>query len=114
MIAVTVKGKEIRLVPPRTNNYLESLFRFVKSLLRRCSGRSKLPKEFESVGALLPYHITMRDHPIFRDIFKDDRRLAEEFAKLFVNQWQPPDNLAMLPKNSTNVANDVPFVVLEA
>lgn len=102
MIAVTVEGKEILLVPPRTNNYLESLFRFVKSLLRRCSGRSKLPKEFESVGALLPYYITMRDQPIFRDIFKDDRRLAEEFAKLFVNQWQPPDNLAMLPKKSTN------------
>lgn len=114
MIPVTVEGKESQLVPPRTNNYLESLFRFVKSLLRRCSGRSKLPKEFESVGALLPYYITMRDHSIFRDIFKDDRRLAEEFAKLFVNQWQPPDNLARLPKNSTNAANDVPFVALEA
>jgi hypothetical protein len=114
MIAVTVKEKEIQTVPPRTNNCLESLFRFVKSLLRRCSGRSKLPKEFESVGALLPYYITMRDHPTFRDIFKDDRKLAEEFAKLFDEQWQPPDNLATLPKKSTIDANDVPLVALEA
>jgi hypothetical protein len=60
------------------------------------------------------YYITMRDHPTFRDIFKDDRKLAEEFAKLFDEQWQPPDNLATLPKKSTIDANDVPLVALEA
>jgi hypothetical protein len=114
MIAVTVKEEESRLVPPRTNNCLESLFRFVKSLLRRCSGRSKLPKEFGSVGSLVPYYITMRDHPNFRDLFMDDSRLAEEFAKLFAEHWQPPDNLATLPKKSTNDADNTPLVALEA
>ncbi len=114
IIAVTINGKETLLVPPRTNNCMESLFRFVKSLLRRCSGRSKLPQEFGSVGALLPYYISMRDHPTFREIFKDDRNLAEEFAKLFAKQWQPPDNLVILPKNSTDIEDTMPLVALEA
>ena len=106
ILSVTIDGKEILLVPPRTNNYLESLFRFIKSLLRRCSGRSKLPKEFGSVGALLPYYLTMRDHTIFRDIFNDDCRLAGEFAKLFAKPWQPPKNLVALPQKSANVVDE--------
>lgn len=107
ILAVTVEGEEVLIVPPRTNNFLESLFRFVKTLLRRCTGRAKLPREFGSVGALLPYFMTMKDHPIFKDIFADDRRLAEEFAKLFVKQWQPPENLVSLPKKSANVVDEL-------
>ena len=30
--------------------------------------------------------------------FQRSNKLAEEFAKLFAKQWQPPDNLVMLPK----------------
>ena len=106
ILSVTINGKEVLLVPPRTNNDLERLFRFVKSLLRRCSGRNKLPKEFGSVGALLPYYITMRGHPIFRDIFNDDCRLAGEFAKLFTKPWQPPKNLVALPQKSETVDDE--------
>ena len=114
MLAITVEEKQIQLVPPRTNNCLESLFRFIKTLLRRCSGRSKLPKEFESVGALLPYYITMKDHPVFKDIFKDDQELAEQFAMLFATQWQLPDNLTTLPKKSTEGENIALLVALQA
>lgn len=114
IIAVTINGKETILVPPRTNNCLETLFRFVKSLLRRCSGRSKLPKEFGSVGGLLPYYMSMRNHPTFGDVFNDDRKLAEEFAKMFANQWQPPENLAVLPKKSIDLAVETPLRALEA
>ncbi len=72
ILSVTIDDKDTLIVPPRTNNHLESLFRFIKCLLRRCSGHSKLPKEFGSIGALLPYYLTMRDHPLFKDIFNDD------------------------------------------
>ena len=47
----------------------------------------------------------MREHKIFKEIFSDDRILAEEFAKLFVRRWQPPENLAMLPKKSEKLAD---------
>ena len=114
ILAVTVEEEEVLIVPPRTNNFLESLFRFIKTLLRRCTGRAKLPREFGSVGALLPYFMAMRDHPIFKDIFADDRQLAEEFAKLFVKQWQPPKNLAVLPKKSAKMASEQRNAVLEA
>ena len=114
ILSITIDGKDSLLVPPRTNNYLESLFRFIKTLLRRCSGRSKLPKEFSSVGALLPYYLSMRDHPIFRDIFNDDSRLTEEFAKLFAKPWQPPKNLVALPKNSVNVGDKMQFAAFGA
>ncbi len=114
IIAVTINAKQTLLVPPRTNNCLESLFRFVKCLLRRCSGRSKLAKEFGSVGALLPYYMSMRNHPSFGEIFNDDRNLTEEFAKLFVNQWQPSENLAILPKTSIDLAVETPLHALEA
>jgi len=107
IIAATINGKKILLVPPRTNNCLESFFRFVKKLLRRCSGRSKLPQEFGSVGALLHYYLSMRDHPMFKEIFKDDGALAEEFAKLFAKQWEPPQNLVYLPQESNWMSDDV-------
>jgi len=114
ILSITIDGKEIILVPPRTNNYLESLFRSIKSRLRRCSGRSKLPKEFGSVGALLPYYLTMRDHPIFRDLFNDDVTLTEQFAKLFAKPWQPPKNLIALHKMSVNVVDKGQFAALGA
>ena len=97
ILTVKVDGDELRLVPPRTNNYLEGLFRRPKGFLRRCTGRAKIPREFASVGHLLPYYLTMRDHKFFREIFANDNRLAEEFAKLFKHQWQPPENLTVLP-----------------
>lgn len=114
ILSITVDGKEILLLPPRTNNYMEAEFRFVKSLLRRCSGRSKLPKEFGSVGALLPYYLSMRDHPTFKEIFNHDHRLAEEFAKLFARQWEPPENLVALPKKSADLPTPTLPVALEA
>jgi len=39
----------------------------------------------------------MRDHKIFRETFASDGCLAKEFAKLFKRQWQPPENLTVLP-----------------
>ncbi len=114
IIEVTIKGIKTRLIPPRTNNCMESLFRFLKCLLRRCSGHSKLPKEFGSVGALLPYYMSMKDHPTFKEIFNHDHKLAEEFAKLFFKQWQPLKNLVVSTKTSTGAADEAPLVALEA
>ena len=101
-------------MPPRTNNCLETIFRFTKALLRRCTGRSKLPKEFGSVGALLPYYLLMREHKLFKEIFSNDQRLAEEFAKLFVRLWQPPENLTVLRKKSEKSAAVVPKMARRA
>ena len=111
-LSVTIDAKEIILVCPRTNNYIERLFRLIKSLLRRCSGRSKLPKEFGSVGALLPYYLTMREHPIFSDIFSNDCRLSEEFARLFDKSWQPPKNVILLLQKPENIVNERKHAVL--
>ena len=113
ILSVIIDGKKTLLVPPRTNNYLEGLFRFIKRLLRRCSGHSKLPKEFGSIGALLPYYLTMRDHNLFRDIFNDNNTLAEELAKLFAKSWQPPKNLINLPQRSKNDGYEKQLVALE-
>lgn len=84
-LGITINAKVIRIVLPRTNNCIESFFRLVKSLLRRNTGRSKLPREFGSVGGLLPYYLSMRGHGIFKEIFSNDQRLTEEFAGLFSN-----------------------------
>ena len=112
ILTVSIDGKKEGFVPSRTNNCLETIFRFTKALLRRCTARSKLPKEFGSIGALLPYDLLMRDHPTFREIFSDDRKLTEEFAKLFVYHWQPPDNLTPLPKKSENVVDEGKIAIL--
>jgi len=104
LIKVIIDGKEEFFVPPRTNNYLEAIFRLIKALLRRCTGRSKLPKEFGSVGSTLPYYLLMKEHPSFKEIFADDQRLTEVFAELFVKRWTPPENIVSLPKKSANQA----------
>ncbi len=114
ILSVTNNGKEALFISPRTNNCLESIFRFTKALLRRCTGRGKLPKEFASIGALLPYYLLMRENKLFREIFNDDQRLAEEFSKLFVHSWEPPENLAALPKKSAHVANEEQKVTRQA
>ena len=82
LIVFTVAGVEKTIIPPRTNNCLESFFRLIKSLLRRNTGRSALTKEFASVGALLPYYVSMKNHKTFKSIFEDEEKLIEEFAAI--------------------------------
>ena len=82
LIVQTVGGVEKIIIPPRTNNCLESFFRLIKSLLRRNTGRSVLTKEFASVGALLPYYVSMKNHKTFKFIFEDEETLIEEFATI--------------------------------
>ncbi len=86
---------------------METQFRYAKSSLRRCTGRSKLPKEFGSVGALLPYYLAMRAHPSFKEIFKDDQKLADEFAKIFMHHGRPPENVVVLHKRPKKLAEPV-------
>ena len=76
LIATTIDDEEVYFVPPRTNNCLESIFRSMKALIRRCTGRSKLPREFAAVGDLLPYYLLMKDHAAFKEVFNDDQRLS--------------------------------------
>jgi hypothetical protein len=97
-LTITKEGQTARIVLPRTNNCMERFFRQVKSLLRRHTGRSKLPKEFGSVGALLPYYLSMRDHKIFNDIFKSDRQLTLELAKVVSVQTDIYKNVVAIPK----------------
>jgi len=82
LIVLTVSGVKKTIIPPRTNNCLESFFRLIKSLLRRNTGRSVLTKEFASVGALLPYYVSMKNHKTFKSIFEDEERLIAEFAEI--------------------------------
>lgn len=96
VVTTEIDGKEVKLIPPRTNNCLESFFRFVKALIRRCTGRNKLPKEFGSIGALLPYYLSMRDHKTFETIFAGDK-LVEEFSELFNKGQVIPDNIITMP-----------------
>jgi len=95
-------GREIRWIPPRTNNCIESFFRVVKSLIRRCTGRSKLSREFGSIGDLLPYYLSMKNHKIFCSIFNDERKLCVEFSKLFKPQRKLPVNIITLPVKSND------------
>jgi len=113
IVITEIDGKEVKLIPPRTNNCLESFFRFVKALIRRCTGRSKLPKEFGSIGALLPYYLSMRDHKTFGIVFNGDK-LIEEFSDLFKNHWQLPDNIIAMPKRLENNENLHLSLALEA
>lgn len=99
ILKVAVDGKSKVYVTIRTNNFLELSFRCEKSHIRRQTGRSKLPKEFGSVGALLPYYKSMIEHKMFSHLFADPKKLAEEFSKLFENSWKMADNVVVLPKN---------------
>jgi len=113
IVTTEIDGKEVKLIPPRTNNCLESFFRFVKALIRRCTGRSKLPKEFGSIGALLPYYLSMRDHKTFGTIFHDDK-LVEEFSELFKTRRELPDNIIAMPNRLKNNGNSHLLQALEA
>ncbi|MCP3876154.1 MAG: transposase, partial [Desulfobacteraceae bacterium] len=92
LITVSVAGVAKTIVPSRTNNCLESFFRLVKSSLRRNTGRSALTKEFSSVGALLPYYISMRNHKTFKTIFENEDKLIEEFAAINKDKQDMPCN----------------------
>lgn len=100
LIVLTVVGVEKTIIPPRTNNCLESFFRLIKSLLRRNTGRSALTKEFASVGALLPYYVSMKNHKTFKSIFEDEDKLVEEFAAIIKDKCDinTQDNLINLEK----------------
>jgi len=82
LIVLKAGGVEKIIIPSRTNNCLESFFRLIKSLLRRNTGRSALTKEFASVGALLPYYVSMKNHKTFKSIFENEEKLIEEFATI--------------------------------
>ena len=94
VLTVMIDGKTKIFIPYRTNNFLETSFRSDKSIIRRQTGRSKLPREFGSVGALLPYYNSMKQHRIFRHFFDDAKKLAEEFAKLTENDFSISENIA--------------------
>ena len=113
IVTTEIDGKEVKLIPPRTNNCLESFFRFVKTLIRRCTGRSKIPKEFDSIGALLPYYLSMRDHKTFGTIFNGDK-LIEEFSELFKTHWELPGNIIAMPKRLENNGDSHLLQALEA
>lgn len=100
-----INGRSVTLIPARTNNCMESFFRSIKTLIRRCTGRSKLPKEFGSIGALLPYYLSMKNQKIFKPIFEDNKKLSEEFSKLFVKKGNIPENIIVLPEKTKNVQN---------
>ena len=85
---VMIDKKSKTFIPYRTNNFLETSFRSDKSLIRRQTGRSKLPLEFGSIGALLPYYESMKEHKTFRPFFEDAGKLTEEFARLTENDWR--------------------------
>lgn len=106
-LTVTINGKTKTFIPPRTNNFLESSFRGDKSTIRRQTGRSKLPREFGAVGDLLPYYKSMRTHRTFKAFFDDKKRLANEFAKLFEDDWKIPDNIIGLPNKSICAARNL-------
>lgn len=82
IIETSIDGKNKKIIPPRTNNFMESFFRLIKCLLRRNTGRSAVTKEFGSIGALLPFYVSMSTHETFKDIFDDEQKLTEEFASL--------------------------------
>ncbi|MCP4760452.1 MAG: hypothetical protein GY870_01640 [archaeon] len=86
-------GQKLTLVPQRTNNCMESFFRLIKGHLRRCTGRTRLSKEFASIGSLLPYYISMKKQNIFSDIFDNDCILSDEFAKLCKQQCDITENI---------------------
>jgi hypothetical protein len=88
ILTVMMDKKSKTFIPHRTNNFLETSFRSDKSLIRRQTGRSKLPREFGSVGALLPYYESMKEHRTFRPFFEDAEKLAKEFARLTENDWK--------------------------
>ncbi len=96
LIVLTVAGVVTTIIPSRTNNCLETFFRLVKALLRRNSGRSALTKEFASVGGLLPYYVSMKNHKTFKSIFEDEKKLTEEFALIIKDKWNIPDNVITL------------------
>lgn len=82
ILTVMIDEKTEIFIPYRTNNFLETSFRSDKAIIRRQTGRSKLPREFGSVGALLPYYKSMKKHRTFRHFFDDAKKLVEEFANL--------------------------------
>jgi hypothetical protein len=93
LIAVLVAGVVKTIIPSRTNNCLESFFRLIKALLRRNTGRSALTKEFSSVGALLPYYISMKNHKTFKSIFESEDKLIEEFGIINKDKWNIQNNV---------------------
>lgn len=107
LITVLVAGVVKTIIPSRTNNCLESFFRLIKALLRRNTGRSALTKEFSSVGALLPYYISMKNHKTFKSIFESEDRLIEEFATINKDKWNIQDNVVNLGRECSD--NDKVF-----
>lgn len=114
-LTLTVNGELKTFIFPRTNNFLETFFRLIKALIRRQTGRSKLPREFVSVGHLLPFYQSMREHKTFKPVFDNENRLAEEFAQLTAQDYTVPDNVIGIPnKLSCTVDNIADFGVMRA
>ncbi|MCP3926236.1 MAG: hypothetical protein GY714_27030 [Desulfobacterales bacterium] len=90
ILTVNIDEKTETFIPYRTNNFLETSFRSDKTIIRRQTGRSKLPREFGSVGALLPYFKSMKKHRSFRHFFDNATKLAEEFANVTENDLSIP------------------------
>jgi hypothetical protein len=107
ILTVMIDEKTKIFIPYRTNNFLETSFRSDKTIIRRQTGRSKLPREYSSVGALLPYYKSMKDHRTFRHFFDDATKLAEEFAKLTDNYWGIQENFIGLTKEQYYTDDDL-------
>ncbi len=82
IIEITTKEGKKKIIPPRTNNFLENFFRENKRIIRKQTGKKNLTREFASVGDLLPYYVNMNKSKIFKDMFKNEKTLINEFANL--------------------------------
>ena len=98
LIVLTVSGVVTTIIPTRTNNCMESFFRLIKALLRRNTGRSALTKEFASVGALLPYYVSMKNHKTFKSIFENEKKLIEEFAMIIKDKCDALNNAIIVDR----------------
>jgi hypothetical protein len=114
IIIVSVAGVLKTIIPSRTNNCLESFFRLIKALLRRNTGRSALTKEFASVGALLPYYISMRNHKTFKSIFESEDRLIEEFSAIIKDRGIVSNNIINFQELSDRYKNPSEIAVAMA
>jgi hypothetical protein len=111
ILTLMIDGKAEMFIPYRTNNFLETSFRSDKTIIRRQTGRSKLPREFGSVGALLPYFKSMKNHRTFQHFFDDTKKLAKEFANLIENDFNIPENIYELTKDHDSAGDNLDCLV---
>ena len=85
-IKVVVNGKEMEIIPQRTNNISEQFYRKIKHLLRRLHGKPTVRKDLDFLPEEIALIENLKNKSYMQNVIGDLESLSKKFALLDIDK----------------------------